>query len=195
MSAPPRFPAPPAGYDYQNEAAFRRAIATYLAGLESQQAGTGGAGSSAWGDITGTPTTVAGYGITDAQEEIARAAVTVTTASLADDTEETGTVVLGKTGLIILVEADRACWVRLYGTAAERTADAARLITDDPTNDAPVLAELVFDAAHLAVPCAPLIGFTNRDGTPATTLYYSIINMSGSTSTVQVDFTRLILEN
>jgi hypothetical protein len=118
--------------------------------------------------------------------------VNVTTASLADDAEETGTVALGKNGFILNVVADRACWVRLYGTAAERTADAARLITEDP--DVPVLADLIFEAGALTIPCAPLIGYANRDGTVVTSIYYSIINTSGATSTVSVDFTRLTLE-
>jgi hypothetical protein len=118
----------------------------------------------------------------------------ITTGSLADGAEETGTVALGKSGFILKVTADRACWVRFYGTSAERTADAGRLITEDPDDDVPVLADLIFSASLLTIPTAPLIGYTNRDGSPATSIYYSIINKSGATSTVQVTITRLNLE-
>jgi hypothetical protein len=125
----------------------------------------------------------------------ARSDTVVTTGSLANDAEETGTIALGKAGLILKVVADRACWVRFYGTSAERTADASRLITEDPADDVPVLADLIFSASLLTIPTAPLIGYTNRDGTPVTSIYYSIINKSGATSTVQVTVTRLNLES
>jgi hypothetical protein len=124
----------------------------------------------------------------------ARGDVVVTTGSLANDAEETGTLALGKAGFILKVVADRACWVRFYGTSAERTADASRLITEDPADDVPVLADLIFSASLLTIPTAPLIGYTNRDGSPVTSIYYSIINKSGATSTVQVTVTRLTLE-
>jgi hypothetical protein len=132
--------------------------------------------------------------VSGAQATLARGDEVITTASLAVDAEETGTVALGKSGLILNVAADRACWVRFYGTAAERTADAARLITEDPDDDVPVLADLIFSASLLTIPTAPLIGYTNRDGSPATTIYYSIINKSAGTSTVEVTVTRLNLE-
>jgi hypothetical protein len=128
------------------------------------------------------------------QDTLARGDVVITTASLAVDAEETGTVTLGKSGLILKVVADRACWVRFYGTSAERTADAARLITEDPSDDVPVLADLIFSASLLTIPTAPLIGYTNRDGSPATTIYYSIINKSAGSSTVAVTVSRLSLE-
>jgi hypothetical protein len=196
MSRLPRFPQPPRDrYSYDNEAAFRREVATWLAGVQGLAGEAGSVATAAWEDITGTPTTLAGYGITDAQAKIERDTVQVTTASLAVDATENGTIALGKSGFILNAVADRAAWVRLYGTAAERTADAARDIADDPTNDAPVLAEFLFDASHLTIPTAPLIGYTNRDGSPVTTIYYAITNKSAGTSTVTVTFTRMNLEN
>lgn len=128
------------------------------------------------------------------QALLAQGVVQKVTGSLADNAEETGTIVLGKNGLILKVVTDRACWVRLYGTAAERTADATRLITADPADGVPVLADLIFTVGNLTISTAPLIGYANRDGTVVTSLYYSIINKSGSTSTVTVDATRLTLE-
>lgn len=192
MSRLPRFPQPPANYDYQNEAAFRREVATWLSGVQGLAAP---ASSVAWADITGKPSTISGFGLTDAQSKIERAIVSVTTAELANNAEETGTITLGKTGLIVNVAADIACWVRLYGTSAERTADATRAITEDPEDGVAVLADLIFDASHLTIPCAPLIGYSNRDGTPIANIYYSIINKSGVSDTVTVDFTRMVLEN
>lgn len=190
MSAAPRLPSPPVSYSQRDQAETRRSIEAALANAQSVL----GAADAvtlpiAQSDVTGLETALAGK-----QASLVRGTVTVTTASLADGATETGTVVLGKTGLVLEVTADRACWVRLYGTSAERTADASRDVADDPTNDAPVLAEFVFDASGLTIPCAPLAGFTNRDGTPASTIYYAITNQSGSASTVQVAFARLALE-
>ena len=195
MSRLPRFPTPRRVYDEQNEAQFRRDLATFLSGIQGFAGSSGSASSVAWADITGKPTTLAGFGITDGQQKIERAIVSVTTASLANGDIEEGEITLGKTSFLLLAEADVGCWVRLYGTEGERAADSGRLITSDPTNDAPVLCELIFDDDHLSIPMAPLIGLTNRDGTPVTTIYYSIQNLAGSTGTVTVDFTRIILEH
>lgn len=221
MSGIARLPTPPKYYDQRDQAELRRAIETFLASVQGLFAETGsasssgGAVSSVFGRSGAVAALAADYAAfyaalshTHSQSEVtglvaalaakqatlARGTVTKTTASLANNAEEASTVTLAKSGLILKVVADRACWVRLYGTASERTSDAARLITQDPGNVA-VLADLVFDAGHLTINCAPLIGYANRDGTPATTLYYSIINKSGSTSTVQVDFTHQSLES
>jgi hypothetical protein len=129
------------------------------------------------------------------QATLARGDVVITTASLADDAEETGTTTLGKSGLILTVSVDVECWVRLYGTSAERTADNARLITEDPDDLVPVLADLLFLDGTTTIDCAPLIGYTNRDGSPATTIYYSVINKSGGASAIEVTITRLKLED
>jgi hypothetical protein len=147
----------------------------------------GGAHTHPISDVTGLQTALDGK-----QPLLAQGDVVVTTASLADGVKEEGTVALGKNGLILKVVADRACWVRLYGTSAERTADNARVVEEDP--DVPVLADLIFEAGALTINCAPLIGFANRDGTVTTTIYYAITNTSGASSTVEVTFTRMVLE-
>ena len=125
---------------------------------------------------------------------LVRDTVTKVTGSLANNAQETGTITLAKSGLILSVTADCACWVRFYGTSAERAADAARLITVDPVFSTPVLADLIFTAGFLVIDAAPLIGYANRDGTPTTDIYYTITNMSGSTNTVQIDVTHQSLE-
>lgn len=190
MSGTPRFPSPSKQYDPRNEAEFRREVASFLSSIQ------GLAGTSSGGGVT-LPITEADVtglvaDLASKQATIARGVVTKTTGSLANLAEETGTVTLGKSGLILKVVADRACWVRLYATSAERSADATRLITIDPI--VPVLADLIFTASLLTINCAPIIAYSNRDTSLDTVIYYSVINRSGSSSTVQLDITRETLE-
>ena len=115
-----------------------------------------------------------------------------TTASLADQASETGVVTLGKSFLLVKVEADRNCRVRLYSTAAARTADAARPFGTDPTAGTQhgVICDLIVTTADSLVwilsPQAPgscMETVVTRD------IPYAIQNLSGATSTVEVTFT------
>lgn len=149
--------------------------------------------SVGFSQLTGLPTTLAGYGISDAFVP-ARANVVVTTASLANLAEETGTVALGKSFLLLKVAADVECRIRLYKTSAERTADSARAIGVDPTAGLGIICDLVPVAGTLTLDLAPLIHGNNGDVTPITSIYYAIQNRSGGTSTVQVTFTNMVME-
>lgn len=122
----------------------------------------------------------------------ARATVTKTTASLADDATETGTVALAKAGLLLQVTVDRACWVRLYQTSADRTADASRLFGEPAPPSTDILEEFAFAGAGTRRRI--VVGYCNGDGSPTTAIYYAITNKSGAAHTVQVDFLHLKLE-
>jgi hypothetical protein len=124
-----------------------------------------------------------------------RTTVIVTTASLDDLETEDGEVALGQSFELYKVVVDRHCRVRLYQTAAARTADAARPIGTDPETAAGVIADLVFTAlSGLTIICQPRIPGENHDGPVTSTIYYAITNMSGGTQTVQATFTRVITE-
>ena len=124
-----------------------------------------------------------------------RATVTKTTGSLANNSNETGSITLAKGGIIYFVTVDRDCWVRLYATAADQSADASRVLGASAPATTNILFEESFGSGgsqtlrRLAVP------YYNGDGTPATSIYYNIVNKSGSTSTVQVQITHLPLES
>lgn len=100
----------------------------------------------------------------------ARSTVTINTAPLAQDATETGTV--AATGLSIweIVQSANKVWFRVYATAADRTADAARLITDDPTT--PVLFEQIFNPT-LTAKLPPVI-IANEDVPVQGVVYWSI---------------------
>ena len=123
-----------------------------------------------------------------------RATVTKTTASLADSVTENGTVTLAKSGHLYQLVADRACRVELYATSADRTADASRAIGTPATPGLGVLFEYVFTGAATA-DLGPAVVYYNGDGSPSSSIYYAITNMSGATHTVQVQFIHLGLES
>jgi hypothetical protein len=122
----------------------------------------------------------------------ARAVVNLVTGSLADGATENSTVTLAKTSIILQLTADRACWIRLYQTSADRTADNARLIGTEVPVTTDILAEWAFagSGTRRRIP----VTVTNGDGSPTTDIYYAIQNRSGATHTVAVDITHLPLE-
>ena len=89
--------------------------------------------------------------------------------------DSTKTWALGKSGTIFSVAADAACGLRLYATAALRTADANRawgLNNPNPTYG--VLGEWLFQPGYLTIPKEIL--FSNLDGTPNAYIYATLIN-------------------
>lgn len=126
---------------------------------------------------------------------LVRQETVVTTASLANNATEDDVVALGKSFELFKVEADRHCRVRLYQTAAARTADAARPIGTDPDTAAGVIADFAIDGTSgLTIVCQPRVSGENHDAPIVSNIYYAITNMSGGASTVEVTFTHAITE-
>lgn len=151
-----------------------------------------------WTCSTNAPITLGSTGLTFAQlsagggASLSETTVTVTTASLATGAEETGTVALGKTGIVSAITVDRACRVRLYQTSADRTADASRVLGNDPSETTNLLAEWSFttNGSLRRIP----VTVRNGDSPRTSSIYYAITNLSGSSHTVQVDFLNTVLE-
>lgn len=120
-----------------------------------------------------------------------RADATYTTASLADAATEVGTVALGKSYRVQKVAADRACRIRLYTTAAKRTADASREVGDDPGDDAGCLLDIVLTAGLLSLELSPQADGCNGDDPATGDAYLSLTNLSGGSHTVAATFTHL----
>jgi len=124
----------------------------------------------------------------------ARGTDALTTASIADLVETTGVWDIGySTALLMSLQANKACRVRLYTTAAARTSDSGRGLGTDPTAGTGVLCEYVFASASTLGGEPPVI-LRNGDGTPTNEVYYAIQNRSGSTGTVTVTATLLAME-
>lgn len=122
-----------------------------------------------------------------------RGTATGTSASLAN--AATGNIdITGFKGYVLLkIETDRAAWVRLYTSAAARTADASRTQGTDPGPNDGVIAEAVTTGAQTVVFSPATFGF-NDEGTPTTNIPVAVTNNSGATSTVQVTLTLIQME-
>src|SRR5579864_775683 len=125
-----------------------------------------------------------------------RATVTKTTASLANNATETGTVTVAKTFTMMKAVATVQSRIRLYSTVAARDADISRSIGVIVPPDSGLLLELVLNSGSiLSYPLSPMIVGANLETSPSAAIAYSITNISGSTSTVGVTFTYLALES
>lgn len=118
--------------------------------------------------------------------------IILTTASLAQNASESGTVALGKSYRLIRVATDRAARVRLYTTVAKRDADAARAIGIDPTGDHGLVMELV-TGADLDWDLTPEPIGANREDPVTTAAAYHITNLAAA-DIVTVTFTEQVLE-
>jgi hypothetical protein len=85
-------------------------------------------------------------------------------------------------------------WVRLYISAAARTADASRLETEDPLPGSGIIAEVITTSNNQTVGFTPAtIGF-NGDNPAATTIYASVKNKGTGLATISVTLTLVQLE-
>lgn len=150
-----------------------------------------------WSTVTSTPTTVAGYGITDAYTKAqvdaialnARSTLSITTAALLDGATENGNLVMPRTSMwLILLQADRKCWVRFYGSAAAQGADALRLISVLGTAGTGLLGDFRFSGAG-TIPVSPNAGLSNQEGPAQKRIFYTIVNQSGATHSVTATLT------
>jgi len=116
----------------------------------------------------------------------------------------TGALVVGGTGNISItgfktyallgITVGIPAWVRLYTSAAARTADASRLETEDPQPGSGIIAETITTSNNQTVIFTPAtIGF-NADNPAATTIYASVKNKGTGLATIQVTLTLLQLE-
>ena len=116
-----------------------------------------------------------------------------TSASLANGASGNIDITGFKGYVLLKIQTDRAAWVRLYTSAAARTADASRTQGTDPGPNDGVIAEAVTTGAQTVVFSPATFGF-NDEGTPTTNIPVAVTNNSGSTSTVQVTLTLIQME-
>jgi len=124
----------------------------------------------------------------------ARASASATTSSLAPAAaDSTTTITLGKAYLLYSIQCSRPARVRLYDTAAHRTADLGRTAGTDPASDAGVI--LDFYAADTSVhSLSPLVDGANLETVPTTAISMTVTNYDTATGTVTVTLTYLRTE-
>lgn len=165
---------------------------TGATGAQGATGATGVAGATGTAGPTGA-TGVAGatgpQGATGAAGVSAGSTATYTTASLADDAIEKGTVSLGKNYLLTNVATDVPARVRVYLDNTTRDADESRAAGVLPTGDHGVMLDLVTTVGDLSWSLSPSVA-----SHCATTAGISVTNLSGSAGAVTVTFTELVLE-
>ena len=123
---------------------------------------------------------------------VPRGNVVYTTGSIAAGGNETGSIAIAKSFAIIAVTVDRSCRVRLYSTAAQRTADIGRgAFSPPPINTSHgVIMDIILDGSAAAplsnFICSPEVYGANGDLFPTAAVYYTITNNTALSSTVQV---------
>lgn len=121
-----------------------------------------------------------------------REPVTITTASLAAGATQTGVVPFARAGILLKLVASHACRLRLYATAAARTADAARAVGTNPTDDLTGLinldAVLPTSGGNLTLNLSSVMAY-NADEPVAGQLYYAIENRTAAAATITVTLT------
>ena len=120
-----------------------------------------------------------------------RTVVTANTSSIINNA--TGNVNLTgfKSYALMKVGLSTDAWIRLYTDSTSRTNDASRSVGEDPLPGSGVIAEVVGFSNQLITPF--VIG-GNMDGSPSTTIYAAITNLSGTTQVITANLTILQLE-
>jgi len=85
-------------------------------------------------------------------------------------------------------------WLRLYTNSASRTADVSRSVGEDPAPGSGVIAEVVTTGISTTQIISPFVMGGNLDDPADTTIYASITNLSGVTTSISVNLTLLQLE-
>jgi hypothetical protein len=122
-----------------------------------------------------------------------RTTASATTSSLSVNATSNMTITAAKTYTLLKLQTSHASWVRLYTSAASRTADASRVQGIDPSPNVGLIAEIISTAAETVVFTPGAVGW-NDDSTPSTNVYASVKNQHSSATAVTVTMTYLKLE-
>ncbi len=127
---------------------------------------------------------------------LSRGTAAFTTASLADQATESSSFSLGKSSLVYKLVADQFCRVRFYSTSAARDSDVSRVPTTAPDVGLGLLLDVVMNTSPLLTfKMQPPAISQNMDTSVVATIYYNVTNLSGSSHTITVTATRLLMES
>jgi hypothetical protein len=100
-----------------------------------------------------------------------------------------GTLQLGKAFRLDKLEVNRKCRLRLYASAAQRTADSDRPRDQDPVGNHGLIAEMIMTAEILSLLLLPAPhGYVESGFT-----YFSVVN-DDATGDITITFTEQVLE-
>jgi hypothetical protein len=123
-----------------------------------------------------------------------REILTATTGALAINSVGNISITGFKTYALLAMIVEIPAWVRVYASAAARTADAARLETEDPLPGSGVIAEVITTTDNQTVLFTPAtIGF-NAETPAANTVYLAVKNKGTGVATIDVTLILVQLE-
>lgn len=158
--------------------------------------------SGSYTDLTNTPTIPTDVNQLTDQDGLlvggiglgSRTLASATTGALAINSVGNISITGFKSYALLAVSVEIPAWVRIYASAAARTADAARLETEDPQPGSGVIAEVITTTDNQTILFTPAtIGFNAE--TPATnTVYLAVKNKGTGVATIEVTLALLQLE-
>jgi len=99
-----------------------------------------------------------------------------------------------KSYVLLKISTNVGAWVRLYTTSAARSSDSARAKTTDPAPGSGVIAEVITSGNQTVLMTPGVFGF-NDDGTPSTTIYAAVTNLTVGQQSITVTLTLVQLES
>ena len=91
---------------------------------------------------------------------------------------------------LLKIQVSHAAWIRLYVDDASRTSDESRVITDDPSPDAGVVAEVITTGSQTIKMSPGVIGWIES----GTNVPIRVQNLSGGSASITVTLTLVELE-
>lgn len=141
-----------------------------------------------------TFTTVSGGGGGGGTSLGSRTTLSGTTGALAINGVGNLSITGFKTYALLGMFVEIPAWVRLYSSAAARTADASRLENQDPQPGSGIIAEVITTTTDQTVLFTPAtIGF-NSETPVSTTIYASVKNKGTGAATIQIAISVIQLE-
>lgn len=122
----------------------------------------------------------------DGESSFVATSVQVVTASLAPNSTETASIAIRKTANILKIVTDYPCWVRLYGSSAERSADSSRPITEDSLPGKGCFFDGSSSPGELEISSEPVPVFVNHDSPRVDFGYISIKNLDSTNRVITV---------
>jgi hypothetical protein len=125
---------------------------------------------------------------------VARSTANVTTPSIADSDNWTGTIELAVGYRLLRVETDVPARVRLYGRADKQASDVGRALGVDPVGNHGLAFEFVTTSSVLDAYCTPPAEGASFEDTLSADIPITVTNRSGSAGTITVTLTFAITE-
>lgn len=126
---------------------------------------------------------------------LARSDAVAATATLAHNATGNLTVELGRISLLIRVSTSHAARVRLYRTAAQRTADAARPIGIRPVGNHGLIFEGVTTVGTLNIDVLRELLAANAESPPVADMPIAVTNLSGGAQAITVTINKSTVQD